>query len=52
MSLGSGTAAIHAAVRRLVPRLEADRPAAPDIAAVADLIASGGLEAALTGRTA
>lgn len=44
VALGSGTAAIHAAMRRLVPRLEADRPAAPDIAAVADLIASGGLD--------
>ncbi|MBW8724592.1 MAG: histidine ammonia-lyase [Inquilinus limosus] len=51
VTLGSGTAAIHAAVRGLVPRLEADRPAAPDIAAVAGLIAEGGLESTVTAQT-
>jgi histidine ammonia-lyase len=51
VTLGSGTAAIHAAVRGLVPRLEADRPAAPDIAAVAGLIAEGGLEPIVTAQT-
>lgn len=52
VTLGSGTAALHAAARGLVPRLDADRPAAPDIAAVAEFIASGGLESALTVQTA
>ncbi|WP_395680689.1 histidine ammonia-lyase [Inquilinus sp.] len=51
VALGSGTAAILTAVRILVPRLEADRPAAPDIVTVAELIASGGLEAAFTAQT-
>jgi histidine ammonia-lyase len=42
--LGTGSAAIQTAVRALVPRLEADRPAAPDIAVVAAFIAEDGLE--------
>jgi histidine ammonia-lyase len=45
--LGTGSAAIHTAVRALVPRLEADRPAAPDIAAVEGFIAADGLESIL-----
>jgi histidine ammonia-lyase len=47
-SLGRGTAAIHTAVRALVPRLEEDRPAAPNIAAVAAFIAEDGLEPVVT----
>lgn len=43
-------AAVHARVRREVPALGDDRPPAPDIAAVARLIASGELCRA-TGRT-
>ncbi|MFE0758310.1 histidine ammonia-lyase [Inquilinus sp. NPDC058860] len=50
-SLGRGTAAIHAAVRGLVPRMQADRPAAPDIAAVAAFIAADGLESILMERS-
>ncbi len=41
---GAGVEAAHAAVRSAVPRLTADRPPAPDIAAIATLIASGRLE--------
>jgi histidine ammonia-lyase len=36
----------HQAIRQHVPALEHDRPPAPDIAAIAALIASGGLERA------
>ena len=39
-------ARIHAAVRRCVPFLDADRPPAPDIAALTSVIASGDLERA------
>lgn len=41
--LGRGTAAAHRSVRRRVRFLEHDRPLAPDIEALADLIASGEL---------
>ncbi|MGH2484258.1 MAG: histidine ammonia-lyase [Candidatus Limnocylindria bacterium] len=40
---GQGVAAAHAAVRTAVPPLAADRPPGPDIAALAQLIAGGGL---------
>ena len=39
-------AGVHARVRRAVPPLAEDRPPAPDLSAVAELIASGALEAA------
>ncbi len=39
--------AVHRAVREISPRLDDDRPLAPDIAGVADLIASGALLAAV-----
>jgi len=39
-------AGVHARVRRAVPPLADDRPPAPDLSAVAELIASGALEAA------
>jgi histidine ammonia-lyase len=35
---------VHARVREIVPTLTHDRPPAPDIAAIADLIANGSLE--------
>jgi len=38
-------AGVHARVRRAVPPLADDRPPAPDVSAVAELIASGALEA-------
>jgi histidine ammonia-lyase len=38
-----GVAAAHAAVRRVVPELDDDRPLAPDIDAVATLLRSGEL---------
>jgi len=41
--LGRGTAAAHRSVRRRVRFLEHDRPLAPDIEALAELIASGEL---------
>jgi histidine ammonia-lyase len=37
----------HAAVRRIVPALTIDRPPAPDIDAIAELVASGTLESAI-----
>lgn len=43
VTLGGGTARLHAAVRVLVPRLGDDRPAAPDIAALAAAMSDGGL---------
>jgi len=43
---GPGVEALHAAVRREVPRLAGDRTPAPDIAAVARLIAAGTLAGA------
>ena len=39
-------ARVHAAVRARVPVLTADRPPAPDLAAIRDLIATGAIEAA------
>jgi histidine ammonia-lyase len=39
-------ARVHAAVRARVPVLGADRPPAPDLAAIRDLIATGGVERA------
>ncbi len=39
-------ARVHAAVRARVPRLVEDRPPAPDVIAITDLIASGSLERA------
>jgi histidine ammonia-lyase len=44
---GRGTAALHRAVRRIVPPLDADRPPAPDLAALDSWIAAGGVRAAL-----
>ncbi len=38
---------VHARVREIVPTLTNDRPPAPDIAAIADLIASGSLESTI-----
>jgi histidine ammonia-lyase len=38
-----------AAIRRMVPKLERDRPPAPDIAAIADLIATGEIAAQTVG---
>ena len=43
MRPGAGVAAAHAAVRARVPHLEADRPPAPDIATLAELIRAGGV---------
>ena len=43
---GPGLAAAHAAVRSAVPHLAADRPPAPDIGRVRELLASGALLAA------
>jgi histidine ammonia-lyase len=40
---GQGVATAHAAVRAAVPPLAADRPPGPDIAALVQLIAGGGL---------
>ena len=40
-------AVVHARVRRVVPPLTGDRPPAPDIDAIADLVASGTLENAI-----
>jgi len=42
---GQGVATAHAVVRGAVPPLAADRPPGPDIAALAQLIADGGLVA-------
>ena len=36
---------VHARVRSIVPRLAGDRPPAPDIEAIARMIADGSLEA-------
>jgi len=41
---GDGVEAAHDVVRRAVPRLTEDRPPAPDIAAIADLIAGGAFD--------
>lgn len=43
IALGPGSAALREGVRGLVPPLDADRPAAPDIAAMDGLVASGRL---------
>ncbi len=43
--LGTGAAALHAAVRAAVPHLHEDRPATPDIEALDALIAGGHLDA-------
>jgi histidine ammonia-lyase len=40
---GAGVAAAHAAVRRIVPHLDDDRPPSPDIAAVRELVHAGDL---------
>jgi len=40
---GAGVRAAHAVIRTRVPHLDADRPPAPDIAAVRDLLRAGGL---------
>jgi histidine ammonia-lyase len=37
---------VHARVRSIVPRLAGDRPPAPDIEAISQMIADGSLEAA------
>jgi histidine ammonia-lyase len=42
---GVGTGAAYEAIRELVPPLDDDRPPAPDIEAVDDLVASGALDA-------
>jgi histidine ammonia-lyase len=46
---GAGTAAVHAAVRSVVPPLEHDRPPGPDIEAIAAMVEAGGLDAIATG---
>jgi histidine ammonia-lyase len=46
-----GVAGAHAAVRRVVPELEDDRPLSPDIAAVAALLRSGELIRAVEATT-
>jgi histidine ammonia-lyase len=38
--------AVHKVVRAAVPRLDADRPPSPDVAALARLIATGAIEGA------
>ena len=43
MRPGAGVAAAHAAVRARVPHLDTDRPPAPDIEAVAELVHAGDL---------
>jgi histidine ammonia-lyase len=40
-------ARVHAAVRQRVPRLDVDRPPAPDIAAIAALVRRGALDQAV-----
>ena len=45
-------AAVHAVLRARVPRLDVDRPPAPDIATVAALVGSGALEAGCPERLA
>ncbi len=47
---GAGSAAVHAAVRGVVPPLDHDRPPGPAIEAIASLIESGGIDAALEPR--
>jgi histidine ammonia-lyase len=42
---GAGVERVHQLVRAAVPRLEADRPPAPDIAAIAGLIRQGAFQA-------
>jgi len=44
---GRGTGALHRAVRRIVPPLNSDRPPAPDLSALDQWIAAGGVRAAL-----
>ncbi len=46
LSTSAALVAVHAAVRAMVPTLTDDRPPAPDLAALANLIAAGGLERA------
>jgi histidine ammonia-lyase len=43
---GAGTAAVHDAVRRVVPPLDHDRPPGPAIEAIAALIEAGGVDTA------
>ena len=49
LKAGKGSAAAHAAIRRQVPRLEADRILSDDVAAIAAMLASGQLRAAVRG---
>ncbi len=42
---GAGTAAVHSAVRSVVPPLEHDRPPGPAIEAIAAMVEAGGLDA-------
>ena len=42
-ALGRGAAAAYAAVRARVPMLDEDRPLGPEIEAIAQLVAAGGL---------
>jgi histidine ammonia-lyase len=42
---GAAIEAAHARIREVVPRLERDRPPAPDIAAIESMIRGGGLAA-------
>ncbi|MES2155604.1 MAG: histidine ammonia-lyase [bacterium] len=44
---GKGSAAVHAAVRKVVPRLEGDRILSDDVAAIATLLQAGGFAPAL-----
>ena len=41
--IGSGVAAAHDAIRSVVPHLDEDRPPAPDIEHLAELVHSGAL---------
>lgn len=47
---GASVAAVHAAVRSRVPMLVRDRPPAPDIAAIHDLVAGAGVSGVLPSR--
>jgi histidine ammonia-lyase len=49
---GQGTAAAHAAIRSVVPTLDEDRVLAGDIEAIAELLRSGRLEAAVVAAVA
>ena len=41
--LGAGTAALHSAVREIVPHMDDDRPPGPDVDAIAAALAGGTL---------